>query len=63
MRKYTYNRVTKPTGYLIPGMLLTDCELRNHVKQLRHRRDIPVTEKIKVEKDSVYWFFGARFSA
>lgn len=56
-RYYNYNIVLRDHDNGVKGELLTDKELE------RRRRNIKIeTGKVRVPRDSVYYFFGARFT-
>lgn len=59
MRKYKYNLVLKETDINPKGELLTDKELISFKRKLRKPID---TELVKVNKDTVFFCFGVRFS-
>lgn len=59
MRKYKYNLVLKDTDINPKGELLTDKELISFKRKLRKPIE---TELVKVNKDTVFFCFGVRFS-
>lgn len=59
MRKYKYNLVLKDTDINPKGELLTDKELISFKRKLRKPIE---TELVKVNKDTIFFFFGVRFS-
>ena len=59
MRKYKYNLVLKDTDINPKGELLTDKELIGFKRKLRKPID---TELVKVNKDTIFFCFGVRFS-
>lgn len=59
MRKYKYNLVLKDTDINPKGELLTDKELISFKRKLRKPID---TELVKVNKDTIFFCFGVRFS-
>ena len=59
MRKYKYHLVLKDTDINPKGELLTDKELVRFKRELRNPIE---TELVKVNKDTVFFCFGARFS-
>ena len=59
MRKYKYNLVLKDTDLNPKGELLTDKELISFKRKLRKPIE---TELVKVNKDTVFFCFGVRFS-
>ena len=59
MRKYKYNLVLKDTDMNPKGELLTDKELARFKRELRKPIE---TELVKVNKDTVFFCFGVRFS-
>ena len=59
MRKYKYNLVLKDTDINPKGELLTDKELVKYKFKLRK----PIkTELVSVNRDTVFFCFGVRFS-
>ena len=59
MRKYKYNLVLKDTDINPKGELLTDKELISFKRKLRK----PIkTELVKVNRDTIFFCFGVRFS-
>ena len=59
MRKYKYNLVLKDTDINPKGELLTDKELISFKRKLRKPIE---TELIKVNRDTIFFCFGVRFS-
>lgn len=59
MRKYKYNLVIEDTDLNPKGELLTDKELIKYKFKLR--KSIK-TELVSVNRDTVFFCFGARFS-
>ena len=59
MRKYKYHLVLKDTDLNPKGELLTDKELVRFKRELRKPIE---TELVKVNKDTVFFCFGVRFS-
>ena len=59
MRKYKYNLVLKDTYINPKGELLTDKELISFKRKLRKPIE---TELVSVNRDTVFFCFGARFS-
>lgn len=59
MRKYKYNLVLKDTDLNPKGELLTDKELISFKRKLRKPIE---TELVKVNKDTIFFCFGVRFS-
>ena len=59
MRKYKYNLVLKDTDINPKGELLTDKELISFKRKLRKPIE---TELVKVNKDTIFFCFGVRFS-
>lgn len=59
MRKYKYNLVLNDTDLNPKGELLTDKELVYYKRKLRKPIE---TEVVRVNKDTVFFCFGARFS-
>lgn len=59
MRKYKYNLVLKDTDINPKGELLTDKELISFKRKSRKHIE---TELVKVNKDTVFFCFGVRFS-
>lgn len=59
MRKYKYNLVLKDTDINPKGELLTDKELISFKRKLRKPIE---TELVKVNRDTIFFCFGVRFS-
>lgn len=59
MRKYKYNLVLKDTDINPKGELLTDKELISFKRKLRKPIE---TELVSVNRDTVFFCFGVRFS-
>ena len=59
MRKYKYNLVLKDTDITPKGELLTDKELISFKRKLRKPIE---TELVKVNRDTIFFCFGVRFS-
>ena len=59
MRKYKYNLVLKDTDINPNGELLTDKELISFKRKLRKPIE---TELVKVNRDTIFFCFGVRFS-
>ena len=59
MRQYKYNLVLKDTDINPKGELLTDKELISFKCKLRKPIE---TELVKVNRDTIFFCFGVRFS-
>ena len=61
-RYYTYNLLLTSTDNMVKGELLTDKEMEKARKVISWYRVNPKTMKVSVPRESIYYFFGARFT-